>query len=36
MKEYIHSRLDESNKDKIKIYCDVKDKTYYFWTMHTM
>lgn len=26
----IHSIIDETNKAKIKIYCDIKDKTYYF------
>ncbi len=26
----IHSSLDESNKAKVKIYCNVKDKTYYW------
>lgn len=26
----IHSIMDETNKAKIKIYCDIKDKTYYF------
>ena len=26
----IHSSINESNKAKIKIYCKVKDKTYYF------
>jgi hypothetical protein len=26
----IHSKLDESDKAKIKIYCAIKNKTYYF------
>ncbi len=26
----IHSSLDESNKAKLKIYCQIKDKTYYW------
>lgn len=26
----IHSAIDDTNKAKIKIYCNVKDKTYYF------
>ena len=28
--ECIHSILDESNKAKIKIYCSIKNKTYYY------
>ena len=28
--ECIHSMLDESNKAKIKIYCSIKNKTYYY------
>lgn len=26
----IHSSIDETDKAKIKVYCGVKDKTYYF------
>lgn len=26
----IHSVIDESNKSRVKIYCNIKDKTYYF------
>lgn len=26
----IHSVIDETDKSKIKVYCDIKDKTYYF------
>lgn len=26
----IHSVLDESDKSKVKIYCKVKDKVYYW------
>lgn len=26
----IHSVIDESNKAKVKVYCQVKDKTYYW------
>lgn len=26
----IHSTIDESNKSKLRIYCNVKDKTYYW------
>lgn len=25
-----HSTLDESDKSKLKIYCQIKDKTYYW------
>lgn len=26
----LHSVIDETDKSKIKVYCDIKDKTYYF------
>lgn len=26
----IHSVIDGTDKSKIKVYCDIKDKTYYF------
>lgn len=26
----IHSTINEENKARIKIYCDMKDKTYYW------
>lgn len=25
-----HSKIDETDKAKIKVYCDIKNKTYYF------
>lgn len=28
--QYIHSAINEEDKSKIKIYCKVKDKTYYW------
>ena len=28
--ECIHSIIDETNKARVKVYCKVKDKTYYF------
>ena len=33
--ECIHSTIDETDKAKIKIYCNTKDKTY-LWGMHSM
>ncbi len=29
-KDCIHSSIDESNKAKIKIYCNLKNRTYYW------
>lgn len=26
----IHSILDETDKSKIRVYCSIKDKSYYF------
>lgn len=26
----IHSRLDETDKSKIRVYCGIKDKSYYY------
>ncbi len=26
----IHSSIDETNKGRIKLYCRIKDKTYYW------
>lgn len=28
--QYIHSVINEEDKAKVKVYCRVKDKTYYF------
>lgn len=29
-KECIHSIIDETNKARVKVYCKVKEKTYYW------
>ena len=29
-KQCIHSTIDETNKARVKVYCKIKDKTYYW------